>query len=395
MSQANLRGPAAPIPVHDLVAQYAAIREEVAGAIEHVLGGGEFERGEELWQFEEAFADACDASHGIGVGTGQAALFIALLALGIGPGDEVITAANTDISTASAIGHTGARVVFADVEAETLNLDPEAVEAAISPRTAAIVAVHLYGLPADLRRLGEIANRHGLALVEDAALAFGATIDDQSVGGIGRIGCFSFAPHKILGGYGDGGMITTSDAELAGRARLLAGYGESGRESMAGPDGRLTILVEGYHTHLDLLQAAILLVKLRHVQEWIERRRAHAALYDELLAESEIMTPAVPPGFTHVYRNYVVRLRDREAVRSALAREGIETALLYVPPLHLQPVYASLGYEPGSLPATERAAEELLCLPVYPELTEEAIRRVGAEICAADVRAQTTTGVSS
>ncbi len=395
MSWANPVGQAAPIPVHELRAQYAGIREEVAGAIERVLAGGEFERGEELWRFEEAFAQACGASHGIGVGTGQAALFIALLALGIGAGDEVITAANTDVSTASAIGHTGARVVFADVEAETLNLDPEAVEAAISPRTAAIVAVHLYGLPADLRRLGDIASRHGLALVEDAALAFGATLDGQPVGGIGQVGCFSFAPHKILGGYGDGGMITTSDDELAGRARLLAGYGEPYRESMAGPDGRLTILTEGYHTHLDLLQAAILQVKLRHVWEWIERRRAHAVLYDELLAESDVTIPAVPPGFTHVYRNYVVRLRDREAMRSTLAREGIETALLYVPPLHLQPVYASLGYEPGALPVTERAAEELLCLPVYPELTEEAIRRVAAEVCAADARAQTTTGVNS
>lgn len=395
MSSANPAGTAARIPVHDLVAQYAGIRDEVGEAIERVLASGEFERGEELWEFEEAFAQACGASHGIGVGTGQAALFIALLALGIGPGDEVITAANTDISTASAIGHTGARLVFADVEAATLNLDPEAVEAAISPRTAAIVAVHLYGLPADLRRLGEIASRRGLALVEDAALAFGATIDDQPVGGIGRIGCFSFAPHKILGGYGDGGMIVTSDAELARRARLLAGYGEPRRESMVGPDGQLTLLAEGHHTHLDVLQAAILRVKLRHVYDWIEQRRAHAAIYDELLADSDVATPAVPSGFRHVYRNYVVRLRDRDAVRSALAREGIETALLYVPPLHLQPVYVSLGYGPGTLPVTVRAAEALLCLPVYPELTEEAVRRVGAEVCAAVAGAKTTTGVSS
>ena len=395
MTLANPVNTGAPIPVHDLAAQYADIREEITEAVERVLAKGEFERGEELWQFEEAFARACSASHAIGVGTGQAALFIALLALGIGQGDEVITAANTDISTASAISHTGARVVFADIDAVTLNLDPEAVEAAVSPRTAAIVAVHLYGLPADLPRIGEIASRRGLALVEDAALAFGATVDDRPVGGIGRIGCFSFAPHKILGGYGDGGMITTSDDELARHARLLAGYGEASRESMVGPDGRLTILAEGYHTHLDLLQAAILQVKLRHVQKWIERRRGHATLYDELLSESDVMTPAVPQGFTHVYRNYVVRLRERETVRSALEREGIETALLYVPPLHLQPVYASLGYGCGSLPVTERAAAELLCLPVYPELSGEEIRRVGAQVCIAAGRAQTTRGVSS
>lgn len=387
-------GSAAPIPAHDLVAQYADLREEVGDAVERVLAGGEFERGEELWAFEEAFARACGAAHGVGVGTGQAALFLALKTLGIGPGDEVITAANSDISTASAIGHCGAQVVFADIDKATFNLDPEAVEAAITQRTAAVVAVHLYGLPANLDRLNGVAESHGLALVEDAALAFGATIDGRPVGGIGKVGCFSFAPHKILGAYGDGGMLTTSDDEVARKARLLAGYGESGRESMAGPDGRLTLLAEGYHTHLDLLQAAILRVKLRHVGGWIERRQANAALYDAFLDGSGVTTPAVPAGLTHVYRNYVVRLRGRDAARSALAQAGIETALLYIPPLHLQPVYERLGYASGSLPITEQAAEELLCLPVYPELTEESIGRVASHLRAAVTLPHTRTGAT-
>jgi dTDP-4-amino-4,6-dideoxygalactose transaminase len=383
------------IPAHDLVAQYESIHEEIDSAIHAVLAGGEFERGPELWSFEEEFARACAARHGVGAGTGHAALFVALAALGITAGDEVITVANTDISTCSAIGHTGARVVFADIEESTFNIDPAAVEAAITPRTAAIVAVHLYGLPADMPRLREIANRRGLALVEDAALAFGSTVNDAPVGGLGDVGCFSFAPHKILGAYGDGGMITTSDDELAQRARLLGGYGEPWRESMAGPDGRLTILAEGFHSHLDVLQAAVLRVKLRHVASWIEQRRANAALYDGLLAGAAVATPAVPPGRTHVYRNYVVRCGDRDAVRAELAQHGIETALLYVPSLHRQPIYESLGYGPGSLPVTEAAEEELLCLPVYPELAEHDLRRVAGELRRATERARSIEGATT
>ena len=380
------------IVAHDLVAQYESIEAEVTAAMRAVLAGGEFERGPELWRFEEEFAGACGATHGIGVGTGHAALFVALRALGIGAGDEVITVANTDISTCSAIGQTGAAIVFVDVDEATFTIDPAAVEAAITPQTAAIIAVHLYGLPADMMRLAEIARRHGLALVEDAALAFGATVGGLPVGGLADVGCFSFAPHKILGAYGDGGMITTSDDELARRARLLAGYGEPFRESMAGPDGLLTILAEGYHTHLDVLQAAVLRVKLRHVGSWIERRRAHASLYDELLASSPVRTPSVPADRTHVYRNYVVRVAERDAVRAELSRAGIETALLYIPPLHRQPVYERLGYAAGSLPATDAIADELLCLPVYPELSDADVRHVAGELLHAAERARSTKG---
>jgi dTDP-4-amino-4,6-dideoxygalactose transaminase len=380
------------IPAHDLVVQYESIRDEIGAVMGRILAAGEFERGEDLWAFEEEFANRCGAARGVGVGTGHSALFVALKALGIGEGDEVITVANTDISTASAIGQCGARIVFVDIDEATFNIDPDAVEAAITSRTAAIIAVHLYGLPADLGRLAEISRRHGLALVEDAALAFGASVDGRPVGGIGDVGCFSFAPHKILGAYGDGGMITTSDEQLADKALLLAGYGERGRESMADSDGRLTILEQGYHTHLDLLQAAILRVKLHHVDTWIEQRRSRAALYEALFAGVDVKTPTTPAGKTHVFRNYVVRLKDRDFARASLASEGIETALLYVPPLHLQPVYASLGYRRGSLPITEQVAEELLCLPVYPELSDEAVRRVAGVVRNSVTQPDTTTG---
>jgi dTDP-4-amino-4,6-dideoxygalactose transaminase len=365
---------------HDLRAQYDSIRDEVDAAIASVLESGEFERGEEIWQLEEECAAYCGAAHAVAVGSGAAAVFLALRALGVGPGDEVITVPNTDISTVAAISHTGAAPVLVDVEEETHNIDPDAVERALTPRTKAIVAVHLYGLSADVRRLSSL----DVALVEDAALAWGATVDGCRVGGLGRVGCFSFAPHKILGAYGDGGLVTTSDPDLARVVRLLAGYGEPFRESMAGPDGRLTLVAEGYHSHLDLLQAAVLRVKLRHVDAWIEARQARARLYDELLAGSPVRTPVVPDGTTHVYRSYVVRLPgERERVRARLAERGIETLLLYVPPLHLQPIYRSLGLGPGSFPVAESLADDLLCLPLYSELPEESVRTVADELLAA------------
>lgn len=368
------------VPMSDLSAQYESIRDEVDRAIRRVLEGGEFERGEELWELEREVGQYLDVPYAIPVGTGYAALFLALRGLGIGPGDEVITVANTDISTCSAISHCGARTVWADVEERTFNIDPAEVEELITPRTGAIIAVHLYGLPADLPRLRKLADRHGIALVEDACLAFGAAIDGRRVGSVGDVACFSFAPHKILGAYGDGGMVVTGDGKLAERIRLLSGYGEPWRAGMAGPDGRLTLVVEGYHSHLDLLQAAVLRVKLRQVDEWIDRRRSRAAIYDELLAGSDAISPHVPHGFEHVYRSYVVRVPRRDRVRNALAAEGIDTALLYLPPLHLQPVYRSHGFGSGSYPVTERLADELLCLPLYPEMTDEDVCRVATTL---------------
>ncbi len=371
---------ATPIPMRDLAGQYRTIRHEVDAAIRAVLETGEFERGEELWKLERQLAQACGVQDVVAVGSGLAALFVLLRALGIGPSHEVITAPNTDIATCSAISHTGAQLRWADVRLDTHNLDPERVAAAIGPRTRAIVAVHLYGLPADMDELRRLASDHDLLLVEDAALAFGASIGDRPAGALGDGAAFSLAPSKVLGAYGDGGFMAIDDKELAARARLLAGYGEPFREAMAGPDGLLRLEAEGYHSHLDLLQAAVVRVKLRHLPEWVRRRRRIAALYEEALAGSEVATPVAPTGVTHAFRNYVVRVQGRDAVRSALAARGIETALLYTPPLHLQPVYKRFGHRAGAFPVAERLAHELLCLPIFPEMTDDQVRQVAGEL---------------
>ena len=363
---------------HDLKAQYLAIKSEVDAAVERVLASGEFERGEELWQFEEEAAAYCGAAHAIGVGSGEAALFLALRALGVGPGDEVVTVPNTDISTVAAISHTGARPILVDVDERTHCIDVAAAEAACTSATKAIIAVHLYGLPAELDRLVPAARARGVAVVEDAALAWGAELDGRRVGGIGDVGCFSFAPHKILGAYGDGGLVVTQDAEIARVVKLLGGYGEPFRESMQGPDGTFTLLAEGYHSHLDVLQAAVLRVKLRHVDRWIAARRRLASVYDESFAGTGVRPSISPAGAKPVYRSYVVRVPQRDRVRALLAEKGIETLLLYIPPLHLQPVYESLGHRRGSFPVAELLSDELLCLPLYPELSDDVVREVAA-----------------
>jgi len=378
----------AMIPVSDLVDQYHSIQGEINEAAIRILASGEFERGEELWALESEIAAYCGVRRAIGVGSGYASLFLALRALDIGPGDEVITVANTDITTCSAISHCGATIVWVDVDERTFNMDPDRVQTLIGPRTRAIIAVHLYGLPADVAQLRRIADDHHLALIEDAALAFGATVQGRRVGSFGDITCLSFAPHKVLGAYGDGGMILTDRSDLADRIRVLAGYGEPWKESMAGPDGRLSLLVEGYHSHLDLLQAAILRVKLRHVDNWITARQNRAELYSLLLAGTDAVVPYVPPDRTHVFRNYVIRVRHRDQVRRALADRRIDTALLYLPPLHLQPVYCAYGRSAGSYPITERLADELLCLPLYPELQEKEVHHIAREVRSAMTVAQ-------
>ena len=329
--------------------------------------------------FEAAFARACGARHAIGVGSGYAALFLALKAGGLGPGDEVITAANTDVASASAISHTGATPVFVDIDARTFNIDPTLIEAKITARTRAIMPIHLYGLPADMEPILDIAGRHDLLVVEDAALAFGARYRGRLAGSMGHLGCFSFAPHKILGAYGDGGMVITDDPELADRVRLWGSYGERRRFEQVGPVTLLQPLeheVEGYHNHLDTLQAAVLHTKLRHVEGWIARRREVAATYSELLAGANVRTPYAPEGYEHVYRNYVIRVGSRDEVRIRLAKEGIHTNVLYTPPVHLQSIYREQGYREGDLPVTEQVAKELLCLPMFPELTADQIKYV-------------------
>lgn len=367
------------VPYGDLRLQYASIKGELDAAIQRVLDSGEFERGEELDSFEVAFARSCGTRYAIGVGSGYAALFLALKAGGLGPGDEVITAANTDVASASAISHTGATPVFVDIEARTFNVDPALLEAQITSRTRAIMPIHLYGLPADMDPILEIAERHDLLVVEDAALAYGARYRGRLAGSMGQLGCFSFAPHKVLGAYGDGGMVVTDDPELADRVRLWGSYGERRRFEQVGSVSLLKPLeheVEGYHNHLDTLQAAVLSTKLRHVDGWIARRREVAAAYDALLAGTKVLTPCAPEGYEHVYRNYVIRVENRDEMRYHLAEQGIRTNMLYAPPVHLQPVYRGRGSSEGDLPVTERVARDLLCLPIFPELTGEQIEYV-------------------
>jgi dTDP-4-amino-4,6-dideoxygalactose transaminase len=371
------------VPYGDLRLQYASIKDELDAAIQRVVDSGEFERGEELDSFEASFAAACGRRFAIGVGSGYAALFLALKAGGLGPGDEVITAANTDVASASAISHTGATPVFADIDARTFNIDPALLEARITPRTRAIMPIHLYGLTADMDPILDIARRHDLLVVEDAALAFGARYHGRLAGSMGHFGCFSFAPHKILGAYGDGGMVVTDDPELADRVRLWGSYGERRIFEQVGTISLLKPLeheVEGYHNHLDTLQAAILHTKLSYVDGWIARRREVAATYTAVLAGTSVLTPAVPEGYEHVHRNYVIRLENRDEARLHLARRGIRTNMLYTPPVHLQPMYRQRGYGEGDLPVTEQVAKELLCLPMFPELTEEQIEYVAGSL---------------
>jgi len=368
------------VPSSDLATQYLGMKAEIDAAIRGVLLGGEFERADELWDFEDEFARCCGVTHGVGVGSGLAAILLTLTAMGIGAGDEVITVPNTDISTCSAITHAGARIVWADVDESTYNIDPARVEPLITPHTKAILAVSLYGLPADLPRLREIASRYHLWLIGDAALAFGAAINSVPVGALADASCFSFAPTKVLGAYGDGGMVVTHDRKLAQKVRRLAGYGEGRRDSMADRDGRLRLLVEGFHLHLDVLQAAVLRAKLPHVAAWVRRRQEIAAIYGCLLEGAEVVLPSVPAGFTHVYRSFVVRLEHRDEVRRALVAGGISTSLLYTPPLHLQAAYHYMAHRRGDFPVVEALARRLLCLPLYPEMSDDSVRLVASEL---------------
>jgi dTDP-4-amino-4,6-dideoxygalactose transaminase len=368
------------VPMNDLRAQYLSIKDEVDEAIRKVLSNGVFEMGEELEAFEEEFARFCGVRHAVGVGSGTAALQVALLACGIGAGDEVISVPNTDISSASAISHCGARVVWADIDPRTYNLDPNRIEEKITPCTKAILPVHLYGHPADMETIMAIARTHGLMVIEDAALATGARYKGQRVGAFGQVGCFSFAPSKIMGGYGDGGMVVTSDGDIATRARLFRSYGEERLAYQCFGDiaihAPFNYVAEGLHSHLDTLQAAVLRVKLKKLEEWITRRRENAHLYNGLLDGLEVITPFEQEGVEHVYRVYVIRVQDRDRVRQELAMKGVATGLHYVPPLHLQPAYRRLGHKRGDFLVTEQVADELLCLPVFPELSKQQIGEV-------------------
>lgn len=359
------------IPFLDLKSQYISIKNEIDNAVLKVLDSTQFALGDEVFAFEKEFAAYCSASEGIAVNTGTSALHLALLAAGIGPGDEVITTPFTFVATVAAIDYTGAKAVFVDIDPVSYTIDVTKIEQAITERTKAILPVHLYGQPADMDSIMEIAQRHGLVVIEDAAQAHRAEYKGQRVGSIGDIGCFSFYPGKNLGAYGEGGIAVTNNPEYARTMRMLRDWGQ---------EKRYHHVLKGYNYRMDGIQGAILRVKLRYLDKWTEARRANAALYDELLADSGVKTPVAMPYSHHVYHVYVVRSHQRDALQQKLNERGIHTGIHYPVPVHLQQAYADLGYKLGDFPVSETVANEVLSLPMYAELSSEQVKIVSAAV---------------
>jgi dTDP-4-amino-4,6-dideoxygalactose transaminase len=340
-------------------AQYAAHKAAIDAAIARTLAGGRYVLGDEVAAFEREFSAYCGAGHGIGVNSGTDALILALRALNIGAGDEVITVSHTAVATVAAIVAAGAQPVLVDIDPATFTIDPAAVERAVGPRTRAIIPVHLYGLPADMDAIMAIAGRHGLKVIEDCAQATGARYHGRRVGSIGQVGCFSFYPTKNLGAIGDGGMIVTNDAELAERVRKLRQYGWDTERNSG---------LDGVNSRLDEIQAAILRVKLPYLDADNDRRREIADYYRNALAGSDVITPVVPAGREHVYHLYVVRSASRDKMLNALRDAGIVAGIHYPVPVHMQPAFRGRGFDRQPLPCSERAAAQVLSLPIYPEL---------------------------
>ena len=355
------------IPLVDLQAQYATIKSEIDTAVLGVLASGKFALGPEVAAFEQEFAAYCGASYGVAVNSGTSALHLALLAAGVGPGDEVITVPFTFVASVATIRYVGATPVLVDIEPAACTLDVARLADAITPRTKAIIPVHLYGQPADMDPVLALARRHDLTVIEDAAQAHGAEYRGRRVGGLGDLGCFSFYPGKNLGAYGEGGIVVTNDEGLARSIRSLRSWGE---------DRRYHHMRAGFNYRMDGIQGAILRVKLRHLPAWTDTRRRIAATYDRLLADIGVTTPTVMAYAAHVYHLYAVRSPRRDALHQALEAAGIQTGLHYPVPIHLQVGYADLGGTVGDHPHAEAAANTTLTLPIYPELPEPVPARV-------------------
>ncbi len=378
------------VPLNDVAWQHRQVRAEIDLAIDRLLNDLHADGAELIAALEAVVAARLgDGAQAIAVQSGTAAEFLILKALGIGAGDEVITAPNSDLATTAAISHSGARFVLVDIDPETHNLDPARIEAAITPCTRAIVPIHMYGLPAEMAKISAIARRHGLLVIEDATLALGATYRGAPAGALGDAACFSFGARKILGGTGSGGMVVTRDPELAASVRLLRGYGlDPGyadapiRQRLA--QAGLEHLAEGYNLRLNPIEAAVTSAKLAKSDEWAARRQAVASRYAARLAGVPgVLLPHAPPHMTHAWRNFVVRVPERDRVRERLRERGIASSVLYSPPVHLQPVYRGLGLGPGSFPVAEALARELLCLPMHPGLTDDQADLVTTELMAA------------
>ena len=359
------------VPLLDLKAQYADIKQEMDAAIQRVLDSTRFIGGPEVSGLEEEIARYSQCAHAIGCASGTDALMLALRALGVGPGDDVVTSAYSFFASAGVVVNAGATPVFVDIDPSTYNLDAHRLEAAITPSTKAVIAVHLYGQCCDLTAVKAVCAKKKVWLIEDAAQAIGAEWEGQRAGSAGDLGCFSFFPSKNLGAAGDGGMVVAQDAALAERVRLL-------REHGAKPKYHHSLV--GTNSRLDAIQAAILRVKLKHLDRWSEKRARNASLYDRLLEGSRVGRPYRDARARHIYNQYVIRVPKRDAVREQMNARGIGTEVYYPVPLHLQRCFATLGHQEGDLPHSEAAARETMALPIYPELTEEQIRYVATTV---------------
>jgi dTDP-4-amino-4,6-dideoxygalactose transaminase len=380
MTNSGATNVAEPIPALDLKAQYATIREEILAATEAVLDAQHFILGPEVKKLEAEIAAYLRCGFGLGVASGTDALILGLKACDIGPGDEVLCPSFTFIATADAVSLLGATPVFVDTDPHTFTIDPSKIEARVTPRTKAIIAVHLYGQAADMDPILEIARARNLRVIEDTAQALGAIYKGQKVGTLGDIGCLSFFPSKNLGGCGDGGMIVTNSEALAKRVRSLRSHGAVKKYFSE---------EQGWNSRLDEIQAAILRVKLRYLEHWSAARREKAARYDVLLKDIPgLKTPRIAHWGLHVFHQYTICVPNRDQVQKFLADRGIASTVYYPWPIHLQPIYKNLGYHLGDFPETERAASNVLSLPIYPELTETQMQRVAdtlAEVCASFV----------
>ena len=364
-----------PIPPLDLKAQWLTIKGEISAAINAVVESQQFILGPQVQALEEEIARYCGTKFAVGVASGTDALLLALHVAGVGPGDEVLLPTFSFIATADSVSLLSAIPVFVDIDPSTFAIDPAQLEAKISPRTRAILPVHLYGHPADMDPINAIAQRHNLKVIEDNAQAIGAKYKARKTGGLGDLGCISFFPSKNLGAYGDGGMIVTNSEAYSKHLRVLRNHGSS---------QKYFATEQGWNSRLDEIQAAILRVKLRHLDHWGAARRKNASSYSQLLkAIPGVVTPFEAPWAEHVYHQYTIRVANRDRVQSALTEQGIGTTVYYPTPMHLQPVFAKLGYHERDLPQAEKAAKEGLSLPIYAELTSEQIHRVVAAITAA------------